>query len=417
MSDATQTTRWFGLSRQSIVIAGVFGGITLLLAIAYLLVLRPGFVVLAEDLRPTDSAAIVAVLEKRGTPYHLANGGTTILVPADQADATRVALVGSDVGQGGQVGFELFNKSDMGLTSFAQKINYQRALQGELVRTLMQIDGVATARVHLAMPEHALFRGDRAVPKAAVTLTMRPGNALTADRVLGVQRLVAAAVPELPESQVVVIDAEGRVVSTAPSIETADGFDARSPEAEERGAIASYYQARARQTIAARLPGLAAQVRALIFPRESAPGDEWSPAGDGDARNYALRFVVATSTALNAEDQSIVRDAMKAALALDFDRGDEISFQQGLVDPPVSPKPAELASSTPALRAAPAAASDQPELPLLPGYAWLALLLAPVLGVALWRVWRPRLSEAEQISFAERLNRQLNLTDTSDAAA
>ena len=140
-------------------------GVTALLIVGLLvggwLLTRPKYEVLFRDLRPADAATIVDQLEKNKTPYRLDDGGATILAPAARIDETRLAIMGADLPLKGTVGFELFNKSDMGLTEFAQRINYQRALQGELSRTLMTIDAVDTARVHLTLPEPSIFRADR----------------------------------------------------------------------------------------------------------------------------------------------------------------------------------------------------------------------------------------------------------------
>src|SRR5881394_1772705 len=93
-----------------------------------------------QNIRESDASAIVTELDRAGIPYDLANEGHDILVPEDQAAAARVLIAGSDVAMGGSVGFELFNDSDMGLTEFAQKINFQRAMQGELARTIMGME-------------------------------------------------------------------------------------------------------------------------------------------------------------------------------------------------------------------------------------------------------------------------------------
>lgn len=220
-----------GLKRQWIVLAAIFTIVITLLSVGYFLFLQPNYVVVVQGLRPSDAAPLVAELEKEGVAYRLADGGTTILVPEDRADATRIAIAGADVSARGEVGFELFNKSDMGLTNFAQKINYQRALQGELARTIMQEDGVESARVHLALPERTLFRAERSEPKAAVTLAMKPGQTADPARVAGIQRLVAAAVPDMPESKVVVLDSAGRVISPTVVAEPDAGH---TPEMDEK---------------------------------------------------------------------------------------------------------------------------------------------------------------------------------------
>src|SRR5579872_7380692 len=159
-------------------------------AATYFLFLRSPYSTLFTNLRTSDAATIVADLDKNKVPYRLQDSGSTILVPSNIVDATRLNIMSEDLPIKGTVGFELFNKSDMGLTEFAQKINYQRALQGELARTIMAMDSVDEARVHLALAEPTVFRDDQKPPKAAVTIISRPGRRLTDSTIRGIQRLV-----------------------------------------------------------------------------------------------------------------------------------------------------------------------------------------------------------------------------------
>lgn len=408
---------------QWMVLGGVFAGIVLLLGVGYFLFLRTDYVVLAEGLRPADASAVVAELDKAGRPYRLSDGGATILVPADQADATRVAIAGSDVAARGEIGFELFNKSDMGLTNFAQKINYQRALQGELVRTIIAMEGVESARVHLALPERTLFRGDRAEPKAAVTVTMKPGQSADPARVLGIQRLVAAAVPDLPEAKVVVLDGSGRVISAAPPVETEE---VRGADIEERQAVEHYYRARARGEIERRLPTLKFDLRVLALPVQgatpAAAGEStgWTPSGEGANRNFRLRFILVTETGLAAEEQDVARGAVIQASGSDLANGDTLLFQTGPIEPPA---PVTQPSAAP-LAAAPAMAPpSQPALRSDRGWTFEWFAVSGLLAAAAVLLWmlrgrrRTRLAPEEHEAFADRLRRQLNLADEADAVA
>lgn len=170
---------------------------------------RPDYQVLFSDLAARDSAAMVAELDKMKVPYRLDQGGTAILVPAEHVYKTRLQLVGKDIPLQGAVGFELFNNSDMGMTDFAQKINYQRALQGELTRTIQSLAEVQAARVHISLPERGLLRGSADAGKASIVLTLRPNRGLLREQVRGIQRLVAASVPEVKPENVVVVDQRG----------------------------------------------------------------------------------------------------------------------------------------------------------------------------------------------------------------
>ncbi len=159
---------------------------------------------------------MTAELEKLKIPYELADDGTSVLVERAQVHAVRLKLMGRDLPLHGTVGLEIFNHTDFGMTEFAQKINYQRALQGELTRTILSFPEVRDARVHLALPEQGLFRQNAARPKAAITLALRQGHTLRPQQVHGIQRLVAAAVPGLHPQEVTLVDQLGTALSRGP---------------------------------------------------------------------------------------------------------------------------------------------------------------------------------------------------------
>lgn len=196
---------------------------------------RPDYQVLFADLGPRDAAAMTAELDKMKTPYQLADGGNTIMVPRNLVYKTRLALMGKEVPLHGAVGFEVFNNADFGMTEFVQKVNYLRAVQGELTRTILSIENIRGARVHLAIPEQGLFKKAQAKPKAAVTLTLKPGHVLAADQVAGIQRLVAASVPDIVAADVTVIDQHG-VALTRPASGDAAGEGASSQLDSKRSA-------------------------------------------------------------------------------------------------------------------------------------------------------------------------------------
>lgn len=177
--------------------------------------LRVEHAVLFSELRPQDAATMTAELEKLKVPYALADGGATVLVDRAQVHAVRLKLMGRELPLHGTVGLELFNHTDFGMTEFAQKINYQRALQGELTRTILSFPEVRDARVHLALPEQGLFRQNAARPKAAITLHLKQGLTLRPAQVNGIQRLVAAAVPGLGAQEVTLVDQHGTALSRA----------------------------------------------------------------------------------------------------------------------------------------------------------------------------------------------------------
>jgi flagellar M-ring protein FliF len=215
---------WQALERQ--VRIGLGAGLIALLLVAGFgtwWLWRPEAAVLFADLSPQDAALLAGELDKLKVPYSVGAGGTSLLVDKAQVHATRLKLMGKDLPLHGAVGFELFNNAEFGMTEFAQKINYQRALQGELTRTILSFPQVRQARVHLAMPEQGLFKPASAAPKAAVTLALRHGQALRAEQVVGIQRLLAAAVPGLAASEVTIVDEQGVALTRGAGTEVGGG--------------------------------------------------------------------------------------------------------------------------------------------------------------------------------------------------
>lgn len=182
--------------------------------------IRADYQPLFTDLDPRDASVIAAELDRTKIPYEIAADGTTILVEKSHVPATRMKVMGKGLDLKGSVGFEIFNNTDFGMTEFAQKINYQRALQGELARTISAFDEVRSVRVHLVLPESGLLRKNTVRPKASVTLAMRNGDRLTLEQIQGIQRLVAASVPEMEPAAVTVVDQQGVALSRRSNTES-----------------------------------------------------------------------------------------------------------------------------------------------------------------------------------------------------
>ncbi len=174
---------------------------------------RPVFDSVFANLGEADAASVVDYLQNEKIPYRLEHGGRAVLVPADRVHDVRLALAQAGLPQGSGVGFEIFDKQKLGMTDFLQRLNYTRALQGELARTIAQIAGVSAARVHLALPERSLFADEKRRPSASVTLTLAPGRALGASQVPAIVHLVASSVEGLSPDDVAVVDNSGRVLA------------------------------------------------------------------------------------------------------------------------------------------------------------------------------------------------------------
>ncbi|MCG8673548.1 MAG: flagellar M-ring protein FliF [Pseudomonadales bacterium] len=173
----------------------------------------PKLVPLYQNLSEQDAAKIVEQLNSEKVEYKLQNNGRDILVNEADANQARLKLVSDGVQLGGGVGFEIFDEMDYGMTDFAQKIHYQRALQGELSRTISSHQAIQYARVHLVLPEAALFAKETKEPKASVTLIIEENETLGPQQVQGIQKLVANSVEGLNPSRVVVSDRNGHVLS------------------------------------------------------------------------------------------------------------------------------------------------------------------------------------------------------------
>lgn len=201
--------------------------------------LRTDYQVLFADLTPQDAATMTAELDKMKQPYRLSGAGNTILVPAEQVYKTRLKLVGKELPLRGAVGLELFNSSEVGMTEFTQKVNYQRALQGELTRTIQALDEVQSVRVHLVMAEQALFKKNVKQAKASISLATKPGRTLDAAQIQGIQRLVGAAVPDIKPADVTIVDQHGVALTRRSGTEGDEGSTG-ADGLDDKRAIESY---------------------------------------------------------------------------------------------------------------------------------------------------------------------------------
>ncbi|MFB3816379.1 MAG: flagellar basal-body MS-ring/collar protein FliF [Candidatus Methylomirabilales bacterium] len=207
-------TLWAGLSwAQRAVALGVVAaaalGVLGLTAFGH----RVSLTTLYANLSPADAGQIVEQLKSAHVPYRLEDSGTRILVPAEHVHESRLKLAAAGLPQGGGVGFELFDRSTFGATDFVQKLNYQRALQGELARTIGQIREVQQARVHLVLPQPSVFADRERRATASVVLSLRGGARLGGEQVRAIVHLVSGSVEGLSADDVTIIDTAGRVLS------------------------------------------------------------------------------------------------------------------------------------------------------------------------------------------------------------
>ncbi|HIQ25411.1 MAG TPA: flagellar M-ring protein FliF [Persephonella sp.] len=175
---------------------------------------KKDYAVLFANLGPHEAGQVLTELQKENIPYKIEGNGSIILVPEDQVYEVRLKLASKGIPSGGgTIGFELFNEPKLGITQFQENINYIRALEGELERTIRQIDAVVDAKVNIALPKESIFMREEDQPKASVIVKLYPGKDLTKEQVKAIVFLVSRAVPKLKPDNITVVDNQGRVLS------------------------------------------------------------------------------------------------------------------------------------------------------------------------------------------------------------
>lgn len=223
MTNIINTFRGFERSKQTKLIVA-FGVIFIAAALAFWWLMSPSYQPIISKLKVADAAEVVKALDENKIPHRFSSDGETIEVPSDMIYDARMKLVTSGVPSGGHVGFELFNSTDFGATEFAQRINYQRAVQGELERSIATLPGVSNVRVHLTIRKKGLFVSQDDASKASVTITMLPGEQLNSRQVNGIKNLVASAVDGLVPNSVVVLGPNGILPGGSQGIGEESGF-------------------------------------------------------------------------------------------------------------------------------------------------------------------------------------------------
>ncbi|HSH71463.1 MAG TPA: flagellar basal-body MS-ring/collar protein FliF [Methylophilaceae bacterium] len=212
------------IGNKLILVAGV-AAVIAVMAVFWLWSQQPDYRVLFSNYSDKDGGAIVAALEKMNVPYKFSDSGTAILVPAAQVHEARLKLASDGLPKGGNIGFELLENQKFGVSQFVEQVNFQRALEGELERSIQAIGAVEVARIHLAIPKASVFVRDQQKPTASVLLNLRPGRSLDAQQVSAVVHLVASSVPDLPAGNVTVVDQNGNLLSDTSKKAGANNLD------------------------------------------------------------------------------------------------------------------------------------------------------------------------------------------------
>lgn len=200
------------IKRLSLIAASVM--VLVSVSIVSLMLSGAHHVPLFKNIPPDQLALIIEKLQKNNIPFQLEDGGSTILIPSDLLHSTQMAVM-TELGssQVGQVGLELFEKQDFGVTSYAQRINYQRALQGELIRAINTLSAVKQSKVILAIPPKKTFLEEGGTPSASVILDLHTGKTLSPEQIRGITNLVASAVESMEPDRVTVLDSRGKLLS------------------------------------------------------------------------------------------------------------------------------------------------------------------------------------------------------------
>ncbi|KYQ96391.1 flagellar M-ring protein FliF [Serratia plymuthica] len=236
----------------------------------------PDYRVLYSNLNDRDGGAIVTQLTQMNIPYRFAENGAALMIPADKVHETRLRLAQQGLPKGGAVGFELLDQEKFGISQFSEQINYQRALEGELSRTIESLGPVQNARVHLALPKPSLFVREQKSPSASVTLTLQPGRALDDGQINAIVYMVSSSVAGLPPGNVTVVDQAGRLLTQSDGA----GRDLNAAQLKYANEVENRYQRRI-EAILAPMVGNAnvrAQVSAQIdFATREQTDEEYQP--------------------------------------------------------------------------------------------------------------------------------------------
>ena len=190
-----------------------------------------------HGLAPEDASAIVAKLRESGVDYKIGENGTSLLVPEDSVPELRLEMAGLGLPKTGRIGFEIFDKTNFGITDFAEHVNYRRAVEGELERSVMAMADVQQARVHVTLPKESVFTDSREPAKASVLVGLRPGARLSSQNVIAITNLVSSAVEGLAPESVSVVDMNGNLLSRPRRDGLPDGAQISEAALEYRQAI------------------------------------------------------------------------------------------------------------------------------------------------------------------------------------
>lgn len=241
---------WRGINLpKKVVLVSVGVGVVVAIGSLVLWANRPDMVPLYGGLSPQDMSAVEEGLRKLGIPYKLSQENASILIPSKEVYRVRMQLATEELPQGkGMVGFEIFDETKFGMTEFVQNVRYQRALQGELARSIMEMDSIEGARVHLSIPQSSLFTDEQKPPKASIILKLRRGGRLSPKQIDGIVHLVSNAVEGLQPEDVTVVDTASQTLYAGGGSESLAGRVPRD-QLDYKHAVEAEYERQIREML------------------------------------------------------------------------------------------------------------------------------------------------------------------------
>ena len=281
---------WAGQSRQgrALVTGGAIAGLLALIALGALVFGRgPSYSTLFSNLSSSDANAVLGHLKADKVPYHISLNGKTISVPSADVSAERIAIAGSGLIKGAGVGYEIFDRTNFGMTQFQERIDKTRAIEGELERTIDGLTPVEASRVSIVTPDHTLYSDSQEPTTASVAIKLRPGQGLDGSQVQGITMLVARSVEGLKPVNVTIVNQDGQILLPTPvAASGASAQDNALQLTQEQLVAKERYESSLQQSIQSMLDSTLGKGRAVArvstkmsFDVNSSDGKVYAPAG------------------------------------------------------------------------------------------------------------------------------------------
>ncbi len=282
------------------IIAGSIAGIVLLVGWLSSVAYAPLYSNLTEE----EAGEIVGWLNDQHIPYKLTQGGKTIEVPSDQKYKARLALANEGLPKSGTVGYSIFDNNNLGMTDFLQNLNFRRALEGELTKTIMELNEVEAARVHIVIPKDRLFKEDKKEPTASVVLKLRGNRTLDRQQTDGITHLVAASVEGLSPDNITIVDYDGNLLSSGQKGDPLAGLSSSQLDARQK--VETYLEQKAQSMLNNVLGSGKSVVRVtadLNFAQLERTSENYDP------NSAVVRSEEKTKTTSSAEDKAAAETA------------------------------------------------------------------------------------------------------------